>query len=91
MSQAKTWQTEIDRFLAALKLFDDRLADTRPLAASPEQIFQGPIADAFMHVGQLATLRRMAGSGIRGESYFRAEIVPGRVGLDQAPPKREFD
>jgi hypothetical protein len=35
-------------------------------------------------------LRRRAGSPVRGENYFRAEIVTGRVGPDQAPPVREF-
>jgi len=36
-------------------------------------------------------LRRLAGSPIRGESYVRAEIVPGRVGAEQAAPQRELD
>jgi hypothetical protein len=36
-------------------------------------------------------LRRMAGSPVRGENYFRAEITAGRVGRDQAAPGREFD
>jgi hypothetical protein len=26
-----------------------------------------------------------------GESYFKAEIVTGRVGFEQGPPRREFD
>jgi len=42
-------------------------------------------------VGQLTMLRRLAGSPIRGENYFRSEIAAGRVGSEQAPPKREFD
>ena len=70
---------------------DAYLASEEPLAASPERIFQGPIADALTHVGQLAMLRRMAGASMRGENYFVAEIVAGRVGPQQAPPKREFD
>jgi hypothetical protein len=28
---------------------------------------------------------------VRGENYFRAEIVTGRVESDQAAPRREFD
>jgi hypothetical protein len=36
-------------------------------------------------------LRRMAGVPLRGESYFKADIVAGRVGPDQAAPRREFD
>jgi len=35
-------------------------------------------------------MRRMAGAPIRGENYFKAEITPGRVGIDQSAPKREF-
>jgi len=42
-------------------------------------------------VGQLATLRRIAGAPIRGENYFKAEIVVGRVGPAQAAPRREFE
>jgi hypothetical protein len=33
----------------------------------------------------------MADAPVRAENYFRAEIVAGRVGPDQAAPKREFD
>ena len=28
---------------------------------------------------------------VRGETYFRAEIAAGRVGPEQAAPRREFD
>ena len=55
-----------------------------------QKLFQGPIADALTHVGQLAMLRRMAGAAISGENYFVADIEVGRVGPDQAKPKREF-
>jgi hypothetical protein len=90
-SEPGEWENDVARFFEALKNFDDRLAAETPPATSPEKIFQGPIADALTHVGQLATLRRMIGSGIRGENYFLAEITIGRVGSDQAPPVREFD
>jgi hypothetical protein len=33
----------------------------------------------------------MADAPVRAENYFRAEIVAGRVGPDQAAPKREFN
>jgi hypothetical protein len=36
-------------------------------------------------------LRRMAGSPVRGENYFLAEIAAGRVGYEQAPPVRECE
>jgi hypothetical protein len=53
-------------------------------------ILQGPIADALTHVGQLAMVRRLAGSPVRGENYAKANIVAGRVGTDQTPPRAEF-
>jgi hypothetical protein len=54
-------------------------------------LFQGPIADAFTHVGQLAMLRRLSGAPIRGENYFKADIIVGKVGLEQSRPRKEFD
>jgi len=84
------WAQEGERFFRALKAFDDYLASDAPLAASPEKLFQGPIADALTHTGQMAILRRMAGCPMRGENYFRAEVTLGRVGADQAAPAREF-
>jgi len=54
-------------------------------------LIQGPLADALTHVGQLAMLRGAAGAPVRPESYARADIVAGRVGMDQAPAGREFD
>ena len=55
------WPQEKARFFAALKAFDDYLASDQPLHAAAEPLFQGPIADALTHVGQIAMLRRLAG------------------------------
>jgi hypothetical protein len=85
------WEGECNRFFAALKKFDDYLASAQPLQAPIEKLFQGPVADALTHVGQLAMLRRLAGCPMRGENYFVAEIVVGRVGAEQAKPRKEFD
>jgi hypothetical protein len=85
------WEREVARFFASLKAFDDYLASDAPLAIPAEQIFQGPVADALTHVGQLSMLRRMAGAPIRGESYVRAEIVAGRVGPIQSAKRFEID
>jgi hypothetical protein len=90
-SPPQAWDHDVARLFAALQRFDDRVASETPLAVPPERLFQGPIADALAHIGQIALLRRMAGAPIRGENYFKAEITSGRVGLDQAPPRREFD
>jgi hypothetical protein len=85
------WDQGVERFFAALEAFDQRLASAAPLGFSAESLFQGPLADSLTHVGQIALLRRMAGSPVRGENYFQAEITAGRVGAQQAPPRREFD
>ena len=85
------WDDEVKRFHAALQKLDDVLASDRPLAGSAEMIFQGPIADALTHVGQLAMLRRLAGEKMKSENYAKADIVAGRVGAEQTAPKREFD
>lgn len=85
------WPDEVQRFFDCLKRFDDYLASAEPLHASPEKLFQGPLADALTHVGQLAILRRLAGVPIRGENYYRADIAAGRVGQDQPAAKLEFD
>ena len=84
------WEQEVARFHAALERLDGYLAGDAPLGWSAEAIFQGPIADALTHVGQIAMLRRLAGSPVRAENYAKAEIVAGRVGADQAGPRVEF-
>ena len=89
-SQSLRWDQEGARFFAALQAFDDYLASAEPLQAPVERLFQGPVADALTHVGQLAMLRRLAGVPIIGENYFVAEIVTGRVGAGQALPKQGF-
>jgi hypothetical protein len=85
------WDKEGDRFFAALKKFDDFLASDQPLQAPVEKLFQGPVADALTHVGQLAMLRRMAGCSMKGENYYVADMAVGRVGADQTAPRQEFD
>src|SRR5687767_15303337 len=66
------WEDETARFYAALQSFDSYLASDEPLGAPVEKLFQGPIADALTHVGQIAMLRRIAGCPIKGENYFKA-------------------
>ncbi len=85
------WEQEVARFFAALRKFDRRLAAKKPLGFPPEKLFQGPLADALTHVGQMNMLRRLAGSPVRGENYFLAHIAAGRVGPKQKTPVREFN
>jgi hypothetical protein len=89
----QAWDAEIARFFGALQAADDHLASGAPIGWEPERIFQGGIADALTHTGQLAMLRRLGGFKMKGENYSRADIVAGRVGIDQTPPdpKAEFD
>ena len=89
-SEPLPWEQGVARFFAALKDFDNFLASSEPVQVPMEKLFQGPIADALSHVGQIALRRRMAGTPVKGENYYVAEIVTGRVGVDQARPKREF-
>jgi len=89
-SKRLPWEQEAARFFSALKKFDDFLATGEPVQVSLENLFQGPIADALTHVGQIAMLRRMAHAPVKGENYYVAEIETGRVGAEQAKPKREF-
>jgi hypothetical protein len=89
-SKPLPWHDETQRFFASLGSFDDYLAGDDSLHASPEKLFQGPVADALNHIGQVAMLRRMAGNPIKGENYFLADISPGRVGQDQPKSKLEF-
>lgn len=85
------WNTELRRFFDGLAALDAVLASDAPLGNAAELLIQGPLADALTHVGQVAMLRSAAGAPVRPESYARAQIVAGRVGLEQAPPGREFD
>jgi hypothetical protein len=85
------WNAEVRRFFDQLAALDRQLGAEGHFAGSIEKLVQGPLADALTHVGQLALLRGMLGAPVRPESYARAEIVAGRVGMEQAPPCREFD
>ena len=89
-SEPLPWEQGAARFFTALAAFDALLASATPLAVSPERLFQGPVADALTHVGQISLLRGLAGVPVKGENYFLAEIVSGRVGSEQAEPRREF-
>lgn len=85
------WDAEVARFFNALRAFDDALAGGEPLGYPAEILFQGPVADALTHTGQLAYLRRLSGSPVRGESYARATIAAGNIRLTYDTPRVEFD
>lgn len=90
-SKLVSWDKEALHFFSSLNEFDSYLASNAPLNAPAEKLIQAPLADALTHVGQIALLRRVAGSPIRAENYFEADIVAGRVGSDQSTERVEFD
>ncbi len=90
-SKPVSWDEGTARFFAGLEAFDGYLASREPLGCPAEDLFQGPIADALTHVGQISMLRRLAGRPIKGENYQRASIEVGRVSANQPAPKMEFD
>lgn len=67
------WDEETARFFAALAKLDARLA-AGPLVCEENRLFQGPVADALTHTGQIALLRRMHGAPVKPKNYFKAEI-----------------
>jgi hypothetical protein len=84
------WPEEKVRFFATLEAFDHYLASDEPLHAEPEALFQGPIADALTHVGQIAMMRRLAGSPTCGENFFVAKVAAGQVGANQPAAMQPF-
>lgn len=85
----REWEVEKQRFFAALQAFDTFVASGQPVQAPIERLFQGPIADSLTHVGQLAMLRRLAGSKIKGENYYRAAVAVGQL-AEQPEPVQPF-
>lgn len=86
-----SWEAAVERFYSCLAALDRSLSRQAPLGDQAEKLFQGPLADALTHVGQLAMLRRLAGAPVQGENYYRAKIAAGRVGPDQEPAVIELD
>jgi hypothetical protein len=90
-SKPVAWDDGVKRFFASLQALDDYIGSDSALGCTPEKLFQGALADALTHIGQISMLRRLAGSPVRAENYSRAEVVAGRVGSEQTPPSKEFN
>ena len=84
----QSWEADSDRFFDGLAEFDRALES--PVEGSEAKLFQGPIADALTHIGQISLLRRLGRAPVRAENYARADITSGRVGRDQTAPRAEF-
>jgi hypothetical protein len=89
-SQPLPWDQEQQRFFTSLRAFDAVLASGEPIHAPVERLLQGPVVDALTHVGQLAMMRRLAGSPTRGENFYVAAIAAGQVDAEQLEPIEPF-
>jgi hypothetical protein len=79
--------TEIARFHAMLEDLARHLtAGTELRGATEERLLQGPFADAMSHAGQLAVLRRLAGSPVPPENFIEAAVDPANLGPEQPGP-----
>ena len=83
-----TLDAEIVRFHEMLESLSRHLRDDSPLLEGMtwERLLQGPFADAMTHAGQLAMLRRLAGTAVPPENFLAARISPERLGPDQPEP-----
>jgi hypothetical protein len=84
------WAEEKARFFAALGALDALLASGEAIHAPVERLFQGPVADALTHTGQIAMLRRLSGFRKPDEDFFLAEIAVGQVGEEQPEPVQRY-
>lgn len=81
------FQTDVRAFHEMLADLSERLHGDQPLLnTTEEQFLQGPFSDAMTHAGQLAMLRRLAGSPIRPENFIVAAIRADNIGPDQPAP-----
>lgn len=81
------FETQVLRFHEMLQSLARHLEDGTPFqGTTPERILQGPFADAMTHAGQLAMLRRLAGSPVPPENFRLADIRPDNLGPDQPAP-----
>lgn len=78
--QQSDFDAECRRFRRQLRTLDEDLAAGPPFEPDREgmdyqALLQGPLADALTHVGQLALLRRLAGSPVERVSYWRTPMA----------------
>lgn len=82
-----TLAAETARFHEVLQDLAGHLEQGTPLQGTTlERLLQGPLSDAMTHAGQLALLRRLAGSPVPPENFILADIRADRLGAEQAEP-----
>ena len=81
--EALDWAGERRRFIEAVKVLDADLAAGAEASGdiSLAQMWRGPIIDAITHIGQLATLRRLAGAPVGPIGPWRPLVGPTQLPL----------
>ena len=83
-----TFAAEISRFHETLTALSQDFGDESLSARiSDQQFLQGPLSDAMTHAGQLALLRRLAGSPVASENFIFARVDAANVSEHQAEPE----
>lgn len=83
------FKAEILRFHATIEDLAHHLEIGTPFRnITPEKMLQGPFSDAMTHAGQLAMLRRLAGSPVPPENFIYADVQPDNLGIEQPFPVR---
>jgi hypothetical protein len=84
----------LPEFRVAIEHFHETLSDvarhldagTELRGITPETLLQGPFSDAMTHAGQLAMLRRLAGSPVPPENFIFADVQSANLGPNQPLP-----
>ncbi len=81
------FEAEVARFHELLQKLGEQLDRGGAFQkTTPEQLLQGPFADAMTHAGQLAMLRRLAGSPIPPENFHEAAVSTENLSSHQPSP-----
>ena len=89
--ETTAWEAARERFFRGIAALDAGLGGAGLGQLSARRHLPGPDRRRSDPRGQLAMMRGAAGLSVRPESYARAEIRTGRVGLDQSAKRTEFD
>ena len=82
-----TWEKDIQKFHAMLEEMGEYLESETPLIGiTEEHLLQGPFSDAMTHAGQIAMLRRLAGSPVPPENFIKANVNSDNLTANQPDP-----
>lgn len=85
--ELSTFAEEIARFHETLEALSADFGNPSLEARiTDEQFLQGPLSDAMTHAGQLAMLRRLAGSPVASENFIFAHVRADNLTTEQPEP-----